>query len=83
MVKKGAILAARLTLRHGRLCEAERQATAALQAARAFGLDTHTGAIDARLALAGAAAISRPSPQVRTGSMRSSSRISSSSCDAW
>jgi ATP/maltotriose-dependent transcriptional regulator MalT len=46
-------LAARIALRHGRLCEAERQATAALEAARAFGLDTHTGALDARLALAG------------------------------
>ena len=46
-------LAARIALRHGRLCEAERQATAALQAARAFGLDIHTGALDARLALAG------------------------------
>jgi LuxR family transcriptional regulator, maltose regulon positive regulatory protein len=46
-------LAARIALRHGRLCEAERQARAALQAARAFGLDTHTGALDAYLALAG------------------------------
>ena len=46
-------LAARIALRHGRLCEAERQATAALEAARAFGLDTHTGALDAHLALAG------------------------------
>ena len=47
-------LAARIALRHGRLCEAERQAAAALQAARAFGLDTHGGAADAHLALAGA-----------------------------
>ena len=46
-------LAARIALRQGRLCEAERQATAALEAARAFGLDTHTGALDAHLALAG------------------------------
>jgi LuxR family maltose regulon positive regulatory protein len=46
-------LDARIALRHGRLCEAERQARAALQAARAFGLDTHTGALDAHLALAG------------------------------
>ncbi len=35
------------------LCEAERQATAALQAARAFGLGTHLGTVDAHLALAG------------------------------
>jgi hypothetical protein len=34
-------LAARIALRHGRLCEAERQATAAPQAAHAFGLDNH------------------------------------------
>jgi ATP/maltotriose-dependent transcriptional regulator MalT len=46
-------LAARIALRHGRLAEAEHQARAALQAARAFGLDTHTGALDAHLALAG------------------------------
>jgi LuxR family transcriptional regulator, maltose regulon positive regulatory protein len=46
-------LAARIAVRHGRLSEAEHQATAALQAARAFGLDTHTGALDAHLALAG------------------------------
>ena len=46
-------LAARIALRHGRLSEAERQATAALEAARAFGLDTHLGAVDAHLALAG------------------------------
>ena len=46
-------LAARIALRHGSLSAAERQATAALQAARAFGLDTHMGAVDARLALAG------------------------------
>ena len=47
-------LAARIALRQGRLSEAERQATAALEAARAFGLDTHPGAVDAHLALAGA-----------------------------
>jgi LuxR family transcriptional regulator, maltose regulon positive regulatory protein len=47
-------LAARVALRHGRLGEAGRQATAALEAARAFGLDTHGGAADAHLALAGA-----------------------------
>ena len=46
-------LAARIALRHGRLSEAERQATAALQAAGAFGVDTHLGAVDAHLALAG------------------------------
>ena len=46
-------LAARIAVRQGRLCEAGRQATAALQAARAFGLDTHTSAGDAHLALAG------------------------------
>jgi LuxR family transcriptional regulator, maltose regulon positive regulatory protein len=46
-------LAARIALRHGRLSEAGRQATAALQAAGAFGLDTHPGAVDAHLALAG------------------------------
>jgi LuxR family maltose regulon positive regulatory protein len=46
-------LAARIALRHARLSEAERQATAALQAARAFGLDTHRGTLDAHLALAG------------------------------
>ena len=46
-------LAARIALRQGRLCEAERQATAALQAAHAFGLDTHGGAVEAHLALAG------------------------------
>jgi LuxR family transcriptional regulator, maltose regulon positive regulatory protein len=46
-------LAARIAVRHGRLAEAERQATAALRAARAFGLAAHTGAIDAHLALAG------------------------------
>jgi LuxR family maltose regulon positive regulatory protein len=49
----GPALAARIALRHGRLSEAERQATAALQAARAFGLDTHRGTLDAHLALAG------------------------------
>jgi LuxR family maltose regulon positive regulatory protein len=46
-------LAARIALRYGRLPEAERQATAALQAARAFGVDTHLGAVDAFLARAG------------------------------
>jgi LuxR family transcriptional regulator, maltose regulon positive regulatory protein len=46
-------LAARIALRRGTLSEAEREATAALQAARAFGLDTHGGAADAHLALAG------------------------------
>ncbi len=46
-------LAARVALRHGRLCEAECQATAALEAAGAFGLGTHPGAMDAHLALAG------------------------------
>ena len=46
-------LAARIAVRHGTLCEAERQATAALRAAHAFGLDTHPGAVDAHLALAG------------------------------
>ena len=47
-------LAARIALRQGRLSEAGRQATAALQAAHAFGLHTHLGAADAHLALAGA-----------------------------
>jgi ATP/maltotriose-dependent transcriptional regulator MalT len=46
-------LAARIALRQGRLCEAERQATAALRAAHAFSLDTHPGALDAHLARAG------------------------------
>ncbi len=46
-------LAARIALRQGRLCEAERQAKAALRAAHAFGLDTHPGALDAHLARAG------------------------------
>jgi LuxR family maltose regulon positive regulatory protein len=46
-------LAARIALRQGSLSEAGRQATAALQAAHAFGLDTHTGALDAHLARAG------------------------------
>ena len=46
-------LAARIAVREGRLCEAGRQATAALQAAGAFGLDTHLGAVDAHLAQAG------------------------------
>ena len=49
----GPALAARIALRHGRLTEAGRQATAALQAAHAFGLDTHTSMGDAHLALAG------------------------------
>jgi ATP/maltotriose-dependent transcriptional regulator MalT len=47
-------LAARIAVRHGRLTEAERQATTALRAAAAFGFDTHPGALDAYLALAGA-----------------------------
>jgi LuxR family maltose regulon positive regulatory protein len=46
-------LAARIALRHGRLSEAERQAAAGLSAARAFGLHTHRGTVDAHLALAG------------------------------
>src|SRR5271166_3311788 len=46
-------LAARVALRHGKLSEAERQATAALGAARAFGVGTHLGVVDAYLALAG------------------------------
>jgi LuxR family transcriptional regulator, maltose regulon positive regulatory protein len=46
-------LAARIALRHGGLSEAERQAKASLEAARAFGFDTHLGAVDAHLALAG------------------------------
>ncbi len=46
-------LAARIALREGRLSEAERQATGALQAAGAFGVATHLGAADAGLALAG------------------------------
>ena len=46
-------LAARIAVRHGRLSEAGRQATAALEAACAFGLGTHLGAVDAHLALAG------------------------------
>jgi len=46
-------LAARIALREGRLSEAGRQATTALEAARAFGLRTHPGALDAHLALAG------------------------------
>jgi LuxR family transcriptional regulator, maltose regulon positive regulatory protein len=46
-------LAARIAWRHGRLAEAERQATAALQAAHAFDLDMNDGAGDAYLALAG------------------------------
>ncbi len=49
----GPALAARIAVRHGRLSEAERQATAALQTAHAFGLDTHTSTGDAHLALAG------------------------------
>ena len=46
-------LAARIALREGRLAEAERQATGALQAAGAFGVATHLGAADAGLAMAG------------------------------
>ena len=46
-------LAARIALREGRLAEAERQATAALQAAGAFGVGSHLGVADARLAVAG------------------------------
>ena len=46
-------LAARIALRNGRLSEAGRQAMASLQAAGAFGVETHPGAIDAHLALAG------------------------------
>jgi len=46
-------LAARIALRQGSLSAAGRQAAAALEAARAFGLDTHMGAVDAHLALAG------------------------------
>jgi LuxR family maltose regulon positive regulatory protein len=46
-------LAARIALRQGRLSQAEHQATAALKAAHAFGLDAHTGTLDAHLALAG------------------------------
>jgi len=46
-------LAARIALRHGRLSEAQREATASLQAADAFGLGTHLGVVDAHLALAG------------------------------
>ena len=46
-------LAARIAVRQGRLSEAERQARAALEAAHAFGVDTHTGMLDAHLALAG------------------------------
>ncbi len=49
----GPALAARIALRHGRLSEAERQATVALEAARAFGLGNHMGAADAHLAHAG------------------------------
>ncbi len=46
-------LAARIAVRQGRLSEAERQATATLHAAHAFGLDTHAGVAEANLALAG------------------------------
>ena len=46
-------LAARIAVREGRLGEAERQATAALQAAGAFGVATHLGVADAGLAMAG------------------------------
>ena len=50
----GPALAARIALRHGKLSEAERQATAALGAAHAFGIDNRGSASDAHLALAGA-----------------------------
>ena len=46
-------MAARIAVREGRLCEAGRQATAALQAAGAFGVATHLGVADSGLALAG------------------------------
>ncbi len=46
-------LAARIAVRQGRLSEAGRQATAALQAAGAFGFGSHLGAADAQLAMAG------------------------------
>src|SRR5208337_4942422 len=46
-------LAARIAVREGRLSEAGRQVAASLQAAGAFGVDTHLGAVDAYLALAG------------------------------
>ena len=46
-------LAARIAVREGRLSAAGRQATAALQAAGAFGFGSHLGVADARLALAG------------------------------
>ena len=47
-------LAARIALREGRVSEAERQATMALEAAHTFGVGTHLGTADAHLALAGA-----------------------------
>jgi len=47
-------LAARIALREGRVSEAVRQATAALEAAHTFGVGTHLGSVDAHLALAGA-----------------------------
>jgi LuxR family transcriptional regulator, maltose regulon positive regulatory protein len=46
-------LAARIAVREGRLAEAERQATAALEAAGAFGFGSHLGTADAGLAVAG------------------------------
>ena len=46
-------LGARIAVREGRLSEAGRQATAALEAAGAFGFGTHLGAADAHLAMAG------------------------------
>jgi len=49
----GPALAARIALRRGKLSEAGREATASLQAAGAFGLDSHLGVIDAHLALTG------------------------------
>ncbi len=46
-------LAARIAVRQGNLIEAISEAQSALNAARAFGLDTHFGALDAHLALVG------------------------------
>jgi LuxR family transcriptional regulator, maltose regulon positive regulatory protein len=46
-------LGARIAVREGGLSEAGRQATAALEAAGAFGFGTHLGAADAHLAMAG------------------------------
>jgi len=47
-------LAARIALRDGRLSEVETHAHAALRAARAFGIESHMGTLDAHLSLAGA-----------------------------